>query len=466
MSSKYDGRHHDQDTEEMMVWKSRAFAIGTSALMVGALLSGCSAGNSTGSTSATTAASGSGGPKATVTIWSWTPVEATMKKVVAAIEKKYPNITIQTNISPHADYNTAIQAAAASNSLPDLMGLPPGSQTQQYREDLQPINPIASSLWGTDWKSNFPEAAITQATLGNPQGDDNLYLIPQETEVISMWYNKPAFKAAGITDVPKTLQELTSDAKKLKKAGYIPFYQGAAADNFNGWLFGQIAGQTDMKALQAAQNGAATWTTPGMVKAAEVWRQMFADDVFQSGAVSAQQYPTGANLFAAGRVGMMNLGSWWLQEAGLSTSPQGLKTMADYGIFSFPAVPSSSSVTPPLGGIDFGWGVTKNAAKSASVQKATDLVLKELVSGVGEQVMVNDLNDLPAFKGFKPEVKYSSDVMKLYDHFLSEVQDAQGHLIGNPTVATTLSTSLQSLALGKVTPAQAMATVQASVPKK
>jgi raffinose/stachyose/melibiose transport system substrate-binding protein len=389
-----------------------------------------------------------------------------MTKVVAAIEKKYPNIKIETNISPHADYNTAIQAAAASGSLPDIMGLPPGAQTQQYRTDLQPIDPIAEKLWGSDWKTNFPASAITQATLGNPASDKKLYIIPQETEVISMWYNKPAFKAAGISHAPKTLDELTSDAKKLKAAGYIPFYQGAAADNFNGWLFGQIAGQTDMKDLQAAQNGAATWTAPGMVKAAKIWGQLLSDGVAQDGAVSAQQYPTGANLFAAGRVGMIMLGSWWLQEAGLDTSPQGLKTMADFGNFPFPAVSSGGSSTPPLGGIDFGWGVTKTAAKSATVQKATNIVLKELVSGVGEQIMVNDLNDLPAFKGFKPETKYSSDVMKLYNGYLAELDKAQGHLIGNPTVASTLSSSLQSVALGKTTPAEAMAAVQAAVPKQ
>jgi raffinose/stachyose/melibiose transport system substrate-binding protein len=442
-----------------------AIGIGASALMTVALLTGCSGASAGGSTSTAAAGGSNGGPKATVSIWSWTPVEATMKKVVAAIEKKYPNITIETNISPHADYNTAIQAAASSGSLPDIMGLPPGSQTQQYRTDLQPIDPIAKKLWGADWKSNFPQSAITQAALGNPSGNTNLYIVPQETEVITMWYNKPAFKAAGITSVPKSLDQLVSDAKKLKSAGYIPFYQGAAADNFNGWLFGQIAGQTDMKDLQAAQNGQATWTAPGMVKAAKIWSQLFSDGVFQDGAVSAQQYPTGANLFAAGRVGMIMLGSWWLQEAALDTSPQGLKTMADYGQFSFPAVTAGGSPTPPLGGIDFGWGVTKNAAKSASVQQATNIVLKELVSGVGEQIMVNDLNDLPAFKGFKPQTKYSSDVMKLYNGFLDEVQKAQGHLIGNPTVATTLSTSLQSLALGKTTPAAAMATVQASVPK-
>jgi raffinose/stachyose/melibiose transport system substrate-binding protein len=439
--------------------------VGASALMTVALLTGCSGAASSSPT--TSAAGGSdGGPKATVSIWSWTPVEATMKKVVTAIEQKYPNITIETNISPHADYNTAIQAAASSGSLPDIMGLPPGSQTQQYRTDLQPIDPIAKQLWGADWKSNFPQSAIAQAALGNPSGVQSLYLIPQETEVISMWYNKPAFKAAGIKAAPTTVDELVSDAKKLKSAGYIPFYQGAAAGNFNGWLFGQIAGQTDMKDLQAAQNGQATWTAPGMVKAAKVWSQLFSDGVFQDGAVSAQQYPTGANLFAAGRVGMIMLGSWWLQEAALDTSPQGLKTMSDYASFSFPAVASGGSATPPLGGIDFGWGVTKNAAKSASVQKATNIVLKELVSGVGEQIMVNDLNDLPAFKGFKPETKYSSDVMKLYNGFLSQVQKAQGHLIGNPTVATTLSSSLQSLALGKTSPAGAMETVQASVPKQ
>ncbi|MCL6454619.1 MAG: extracellular solute-binding protein [Alicyclobacillus sp.] len=424
-------------------------------------VAGC---GSTSGSNNTSTSTGSSGKQVTVTLWSWTPVDSTMKKIVAAIERKYPNINIQTSIEPHADYNTALQAAAASGSLPDIIGLPPGSQTQQYREDLQPLDPIAQQLWGVNWQSNFPASAIKQATLGNPAGDTHFYMLPQETEVINLWYNKKIFSQLDLTP-PKTVDEMIRDAQKIKAAGYIPFYQGAAQTNFDTWLFEQIAAQTDLQGLQDAQVGKATWTQPGMIQAAQVWKRLFDNKVFQDGATGDQQYPTGANLFAAGRVGMISLGSWWLQEAALDTSPQGLKTMSDYGTFFFPAVTPGGNPTPPMGGIDFGWGLTKNAAKDPAVQQASETVLKELISGVGEQIMVNDLNDLPAFKGFQPQTKYSDSIQTIYQNYLSEVDKAYNHDIGNPSVEQALDSNLQAIAVGRETPEQAMTNVQAVAQK-
>lgn len=417
--------------------------------------------NSTGNSSIGNNTGSSSQNKVTVTLWSWTPVDTTMKQIVSNIEKKYPNITIQTSIEPHPDYNTALKAAAASGSLPDIIGLPAGSQTQEYRLDLQPLNTVASKLWGSNWQTNFPQAALNQAQLGNPSGDTNFYMLPQETEVINIWYNKKIFSKLNLTP-PTSFQELISDAHKIAAAGYIPFYQGAAQTNFDTWMFMQLAAQYDLQGLENAAKGHGNWDTPAMVKAATAWQEMFTQHVFQAGALGDQQYPTGANLFAAGRVGMISLGSWWLQESQLSTSPQGLKTMQDYGTFFFPPIQPGLKATPPLGGVDFGWGITKNASKDPAVQKATEEVFKELISGIGEQESLNQMNDLPAFKGFKPTVNIPSTVMDLYNKYMQEIQKAHNHNIGNPSVEQALDSNLQAIGAGTETPQQAMAKVQAA----
>ena len=397
--------------------------------------------------------------KVTVTLWSWTPVDSTMKQVVAKIEQKYPNITVQTSIEPHPDYNTALKAAAASGSLPDIIGLPAGSQTQEYSSDLQPLNSIAANLWGANWQSNFPQAALNQAQLGNPSGDTNFYMLPQETEVINIWYNKKIFNQLNLTP-PSTFQELIADAHKIQAAGYIPFYQGAAQTNFDTWMFMQLAAQYDLQGLENAAKGHGNWDTSAMVKAATAWQQMFTQQVFQAGALGDNQYPTGANLFAAGRVGMISLGSWWLPASQLSTSPQGLQTMQDYGTFFFPPIEPGLKATPPLGGVDFGWGITKNASKDPAVEKATEEVFKELISGIGEQESLNQMNDLPAFKGFQPTVSIPSSVMDLYNKYMQEITTAHNHNIGNPSVEQALDSNLQAIGVGTETPQQAMAKVE------
>lgn len=399
--------------------------------------------------------------KVVVTLWSWSPVSSTMANMVAAIEKRHPNIAIHFTVEPHTAYFTSLKAAAASGSLPDLIGLSPGSVTQQYRPYLQPLNGIASKLWGGKWEKNFAPALIYQARLGNPPKDWSFYMLPEESEVINVWYNRSIFSKLHLTP-PKDLSQMISDAHKISAAGYIPFYQGANTGLFDTWVFMQIAAQTDLNGLLQADVGRPTWTQPGMVKAAQVWKTLFTQQVFQPGALGELQYPTGANLFAAGRVGMMSLGSWWLQETKLpGPLPAGIANMSGFGKFFFPAVTPGGKPTPALGGIDIGWGITKTAGKSPAVEKASEIVLKDLISGPGEQVALNSFNDLPAFKGMHPTVSMTPHMAKLFTTYLSELQSAKNHQLGNPVVAQTLDSNLQAIGAGTVTPEKAMANVQA-----
>jgi raffinose/stachyose/melibiose transport system substrate-binding protein len=394
-----------------------------------------------------------------VTLWSWSPVAPTTAAMVAAIEKAHPDIEVKATIQPHTAYYTALKAAAASGGLPDIIGLPPGAYTQQYRSHLQDLTATAAQLWGKDWQRHFAPALLEQARLGNPKGDHGFYTLPEEAEVLNIWYNRAAFAKAKIAQPPRTFAEMVADAKKLHAAGYIPFYQGGGTGLFDGWVYMQIAAQTDLPDLMAAEKGAAVWDKPGMVAAARVWQRMFKDHVVQAGALSALQYPTGANLFAAGRVGMISLGSWWLQETALSDNPA-LKTMSGYGKFFFPALKPGGAPSPVLGGIDIGWGITKTAAASPQVEAAARVVLKEMISGVGEQVALDQINDLPAFGGMTPSHPLPAHLRQLYDTYISELQTAHPHAVGDPVVFQALISNLQAIAADSKTPAAGMAAVQ------
>jgi raffinose/stachyose/melibiose transport system substrate-binding protein len=394
-----------------------------------------------------------------VTVWSWTPVTPTMNAMIAAIEKAHPDIQVKATIQPHPTYSVSLQAAVGSGNMPDLIGLSPGAETQQYRPHLVKLAAVAAALWGPDWQKNFSPTLLAQTRFGNPPGNSDFYALPQEAEIINLWYNIPAFQKAGIAGPPRTLDELVADAAKLRNAGFIPFYQGAATGTFDVWVYLQIAAQTDIASVLAGEQGAPIWTAPGMVEAARVWQRLFNDHVFQPGALSALQYPTGANLFAAGRVGIISLGSWWLQETALTDRP-GLKTMEDYGAFTFPAVRPGGKPSEPMGGVDFGWGITDNAAKSSQVLAATKVVLHEFISGVGEQVALDQLNDLPAFNGMKPSQSMSPHLTALYDNYIKELATAHTHTIGNPVINQSLISSLQAIGAGKMTPEAAMQAVQ------
>jgi len=388
----------------------------------------------------------------TVTLWSWTPDAPVMAKMVAAFEKDHPSIHIEATTQPSSTYWTALKAAAGSNSLPDIIGLSVGSNTQVYRPFLQSLNGMATQFWGADWESNFPPVAIRQMQLGNPLGDHNDYILPEETEVLNVWYNTQIFSQLHLTP-PQDITQLIQDAQAIRKAGYVPFYQGAASANFTWWTFMEIADQLNASTMLAAQEGKPVWTQPSMVHAMQVWKQLFTSGVYQQGALADFQYPTGANLFAGSRVGMMLLGSWWLQE---TMTPPPLPPAVQnftFAIAPFPAVTPGGRQSPFIGGVDFGWGVTKAAsAREAAVAP----VLKSLISGAMEQEALNALDDLPAFAGMKPTVPLSPTIMSLYDQYMKLLPRTQSHMIGNPEVAQALVNAMQNVAAGKIEPEAAL----------
>jgi hypothetical protein len=93
-------------------------------------------------------ASGEDQGKKEITVWSWF-ISSTMEKSIKAFEQKNPGLKVRYtyyNYSPQ--YITALKAGAASNSLPDIIGLQPGSLTQQYREQLASLNSYAAQEAG------------------------------------------------------------------------------------------------------------------------------------------------------------------------------------------------------------------------------------------------------------------------------------------------------------------------------
>src|SRR5580698_3236348 len=118
--------------------------------------------------------------KKQITVWSWF-IASTMAKSIKAFEEQNPGLEVKYtyyNYSP--EYITALKAAAASNSLPDIIGLQPGSLTQQYREQLVSLNSYAAKDWGDNWTTQISPVALKQLTMGNPPNDSNYYLLPQE----------------------------------------------------------------------------------------------------------------------------------------------------------------------------------------------------------------------------------------------------------------------------------------------
>jgi raffinose/stachyose/melibiose transport system substrate-binding protein len=396
-----------------------------------------------------------------VTVWSWF-VASTMQKSIDAFEKAHPGVNVKYtyyNYSP--EYITALKAGAASNSLPDLIGLQPGSLTQQYREQLTAINDLAAKTWGADWEKQIFPVNRKQMLMGNPQGDNGYYIVPQESQVLCIWYNTEIFKKLGLS-APKSYDELVNAAKKLTQAGYIPMFQGAADGWQNENVYLMLADQLAPGLVDKAQAGAAPWTSPELVAAMKAWHGLFTDGVFQQGALGAHAYPTGAQLFAQGRVGMMALGSWWMQESKFPPPLSSyVQNMSGFDFFYFPPLPGSNRPSPPVGGIDIGYGLTKNGAGNPDAWT----FLASLTNGEALQQALNDLNDLPAFVGHEPQGDVSDHVKEMSKRFMEDLPKAENQRFALPAIADALDNALAGVAAGNLDPEAALKAVQAATDK-
>ncbi len=396
-----------------------------------------------------------------VTVWSWF-IQSTMDKSIAAFEKAHPDIKVKYtyyNYSP--EYITALKAAAASGSLPDVIGLQPGSLTQQYREHLEAVNERAEKQWGAGWQEKIFPVNRKQMLMGNPKGDENYYIVPQESQVLCIWYNRKLFEKLNIS-VPKTYEELKAAAKALTDSGSIPMFQGAADGWQNENVFLMLANQFSPGIGDKAQAGETPWTAPELVEAMKAWKGLFDDGIFQQGALGAHAYPTGAQLFAQGKVGMMALGSWWMQESKFPPPlSEYVQNMDGFDFFYMPPVKEGNPASPPVGGIDIGYGLTKNGGKNP----AAWTFLAELTNGVGLQEALNDLNDLPAFEGHSPKGDITDHVKEMSARFMTDLPKAENQRFASPAVAEALDNALAAVAAGSSEPEAALATVQAATEK-
>lgn len=426
-------------------------------LAVPTVLSGCGSSDSTAagtSTAAVSTGQSASKDKTEVSIWTWSPIPRTAQKMIDSYEAANPDVKINyTNYNYNPEYLAALAAASASGNMADIVGLQPGSLTQQYRSYLTDITPYAEKSWGADWKDKFYKVDVDQLQLGNPANDKGTYILPIESQIINIWYNKKIFEDVG-AKVPTTWAELKDVSAKLSAKNYAPLYFGGA----DGWqhvnMFLMLANQFGDD-FYKAQDGSGKWNTPNLIKALEGYQDMYKSGIMQVGALSNNAYPDGVNLFISGKVGMMALGSWWMQEYTAENPAQNVKDWV-FDNFYLPAYEDGGIASPAIGGVDFGYGISNKSKNPEAAWK----VLESFAAGEGIQQAVNDLNNLPAYKGIEPKGDIPQTIKDQVSKYSSQLDTAKNQRIGAPEVENALQNALSGLAAGQMSPAEALDKVQ------
>ncbi|MFI7338191.1 ABC transporter substrate-binding protein [Streptomyces sp. NPDC050085] len=362
----------------------------------GLLLAGC-ANPSTGS------ATDDPTKPVTLTFWHGWSAEGEVKAIddsIARFEKLHPNIKVKSvgNVTD-ATVNQALRAGG--DEAPDVVSSFTTNNVGQYCDsgmwaDLDPF----MKKTGLDKKKVFPQALLDYTGYNG-----NQCALPLLADAFGMYYNKDAFKEAGITHPPKTMSEFVADSKKLteksgnsyKRVGFMPnfrLYQNSPDRLFAQW--GPTYFDKDGKSRLAKDPASYQFfdTTKKLMDAQggydrlERFRTSFGDEM------------SNQNAFLGGKLAMHLDGEW----RGLMLNES--KAKFDWGVAPLP-VPDDK---PETYGRGYLTGTVVGIAHSSRHQNAAWELVKYLTADTDQVVrFANAIHNIPSTNAALKSPKLDAD---------------------------------------------------------
>ncbi|WP_274651964.1 ABC transporter substrate-binding protein [Paenibacillus humicola] len=224
----------------------------TAVVLTTGLVAGCSSGGgggSTGSGTDTGSTGGSGDSKAGRTLTYWSPFSGDSQKwdqgrIEAFTKKTGIKVDVQFIAPDGGLSNGKLLAAISGGTVPDLVETSSPSRGYNFatEDSLMPWDPYLADIGFDSGSQALPGFKDLM------KYDDKTYLLPQDSNVLLLYYNVDMFKEAGLDPdkPPKTIEELDQYAEKLTKVdngkierlGFVPWVD-SGADPFTWlWMFG------------------------------------------------------------------------------------------------------------------------------------------------------------------------------------------------------------------------------------
>lgn len=326
------------------------------------------------------------GEQVTLTFWSWLPTLDQWDKMVGEFEKENPDIKVEYTRSE--DVEEKLKVAMASGTGPDLFGMTT-SVIEQYKPFCEPMDALADEYL-PGWQDVISPTAVEQCTTQDGTMVGMPLLVAGMTDLL---YNQTILDECGITEVPRTYEELKADAELIKAKGYIPVVVGAADDWVNSDWFINISNEFEKGAVYEAEAGNRAWTDQCFVDTMNAWKQLFDDGIFEEGALGVATYPDARDqYFFDKKAAFFLTGSWHLGPTSPSNDEiQGTAVQGDtIGMCVFPSMSPSGDIYA-TSGVDILLGVNKDSANKEAAMKFVEFMSQ----GSGQQVFVDGLQGSP-----------------------------------------------------------------------
>lgn len=322
----------------------------------------------------------------------------------------HPGIHATVTIMRQEDHYNALKVDFAAGSAPDVIGIAPGADLEQYKSQLAPMADYAKAEWGDSWEDLFTDASFTTIKLSG----DGIYAFPSAMSASgTVWYNNKLMTESGVASFPATWEELTEAAQTLRSAGQIPLMFGGKDNWQNYGMFITILATINKDLCNDVFALDAEWTESDVVKAFDYYQRLFTDGIVQDGALSTTIYNEGYSQWkdddGNSSIPMIFNGSWDLGSLKAENSFYENFSSNDIRVATMPSIEGKEGAV--LTAPDVAWGI--NAA-SPNQQAAWEFVKwlcydmqQSVVDGLG---FFSVLKEAPS-----PAVALTDDYKAAYD---------------------------------------------------
>jgi raffinose/stachyose/melibiose transport system substrate-binding protein len=277
----------------------------------------------------------SSGGNVTMQLWqnaTTGPGAAFWQKVAADYHTAHPTVTIKVQTVQNEDLDGKLQTALNSGSAPDMF-LQRGGGKMAAMVEAGQLKDL------TDGITPETKTALGDSILGTSSVDGKVYEVATSILPGGLWYSQDAFKAAGVTTAPATLDDLNAAVTKLK-AKNTPIALGGKdawpAAHWYYWFALRACSKATLDATAKSKTfDDACWTKAGNDLKAFVDTKPFNEGFLTTAA--QQGAGSSAGLIANKKASMELMGAW--DPGVIAGLTKDKKPLPDLGFFPFPAVP-------------------------------------------------------------------------------------------------------------------------------
>lgn len=246
--------------------------------------------------------------KVELKLWDGAGLKTFDDQLIAAFQKKYPNITIKATYDPD---NTSQQNGPRIISAADTPDVARITDINSAVRGKHLVNlDEYSKAYG--WDLPDSQTQVYRVDSNGKIGSGSLYAVPDGISMTGLYWNKKLAKELGITEAPATVADLEADMKKATDAGKLammmPAKEGGTSYIYQALLTNYEGRDTVQNWI--IQKDGATFNTKGALKAAQKIKDWQDAGYFSKDAL-ALDGSTALSRFSNGEALFFPSGSWY-----------------------------------------------------------------------------------------------------------------------------------------------------------